>query len=162
MSTLRVTAFLIFVLVTMLAIYAFLLIYVSRLTCIVLPNGYTIGHDAVFSDSVFLTETMTLRYPNGKILAAKIKRVHFFIDPENPRGVIMLYDGGELSMPGMEIMSALWDDAAFGGKWYEHGEKYKQSEHIISYPLYRLFEKLAGHPGIDSKFCGTPWFDWDN
>lgn len=159
MSSLRLAVLLISILSLMIAFYAFLIIYISRAPCVVLPNGYMIGHIAVFSGGIVSSENMVLRSPDGEVLAGNVRSVNFFLDPETPRGVVMFYDGGSVKMPGDEIMTAIWDERPFSGKWYERGEKYKRSDHIVFYDLSVLFDDLIGHPGIDMSFCGTPWFD---
>jgi len=136
-------------------------IFVSRGACVVLPNGYMLGYDAIFSRDMFSISLMTLRYPNGEVLAKGRGDVHLLRDLENQRGIVMDYYGGQLKMRGDVMMPLIWRRDFFKREWYEPRAGFPHDMSIVHTDLFLIYEELMGKPGIEIARCHPPWFDWD-
>ncbi|ODR99452.1 hypothetical protein AUC68_05660 [Methyloceanibacter methanicus] len=136
------------------------MVYVDRSKCVVLPNGYMIGQVSFFHENMYRSPSMTLRRPDGTVLVRELRAVEFFVDPQTPLGVIMVFDGGSMKMPGQEIMFALLGDEALTGGWYRHRTQDRADKHIIHTDLSYLMVSLRRSRPRSTVSCGTPWFDW--
>ena len=143
--------------------YVGLVIYLSRTTCVVLPNGYTLGPDTILSRSMFSRMTMispmTLRDSNGKVLVGGRRDVDLLRDADAPPyGIILEYsDGRQIRMSGQEIMPLIWDATFFGHEWYQPSPGFPDETDIVATDLYLIYNKLKSSEKIEQVYCSTPW-----
>lgn len=146
------------------ATYIVLVIFLSRAPCVVLPSGYLLGYEAVFTRDMISRMTMispmTLRRPDGEILVKGRRDVELMRDPQNPRGVVMDYYGGRLTMPGDVMMPLIWNKELFGHEWYEPAPGFPDDTDIISTDFFLIYKELSKSGKFERIGCGTPWFDW--
>ena len=146
--------------------YIGLVIYLSRSPCVVLPNGYMLGYDAIFSRVLFSRMTMispmTLRRPNGEVLVRGRRDVELLRDTDAPPyGIILEYSGGgRMKMPGQEMMPLIWDAEFFGREWYEPRKINPDNTSIIHTDFFLIYDELSRSRKFELVGCGTPWFDW--
>ena len=146
--------------------YIGLVIYLSRSSCVVLPNGYLLGYEVIFPRVMFSRMTMispmTLRHPNGEVLVKGRRGVDLFRDPDAvPYGIILEYSAaGRMKMPGEEMLPLIWDPEFFGHEWYEPSPGFPDDTDIIATDLFLIYDKLRNSGKFELVGCGTPWFDW--
>jgi len=146
------------------AAYIVLVIYMSRSSCVVLPNGYLLGHEATFARAIVSQMTMigpmTLRQPNGEVLVKGRRDVELLRDPENPRGIVMDYSEGRLKMSGDVMMPLIWNKQFRGHEWHEPTPGFPDDMSIIHTSFFHVYNELSKSEKFEKVGCETPWFDW--
>lgn len=144
------------------AAYVALVSYSSRAYCVVLPNGYMIGHVAVLRFEPNFQVDMLLRDPSGRELLRSDAWIELERIPEKPGQLKIKLAQGALEMPGEEIMLAFRDqhDAEQNGRtWGEPNANNPDDVSITSTDLYTLYYRLKKSRKFEMANCGTPWFD---
>ncbi|GFO82235.1 hypothetical protein [Methyloceanibacter sp.] len=136
--------------------------YMNKGRCVVLPNGYKVGHVSVFRFKPDFQFDMLLRDPQGKILMRTDNFIRFYRDPKDTRRVDLQYPGGTLNMVGVEMMPLIWDEGnvqQYGRKWNEPRPAPDTSLSIIITNFLLVYNRLKRSGQFEMVGCGTPWFD---
>ncbi len=137
--------------------------YLSRESCVVLPNGYMIGYPNIFGPEDEGLVEMILRDPSGEVLV-RADDVYLERVPGKPDQVKVIYRGGAMEMDGTKMMPLIWDDHSSrwhdGRKWNEPDPDDPGSVGILSTSFWSIYLWLRRSNEFETVSCGTPWFDW--
>ncbi|MEM9591439.1 MAG: hypothetical protein AAF967_08890 [Pseudomonadota bacterium] len=142
--------------------YVGLIIYLKHAYCVVLPNGYMIGHVAVFKLEPDVAVDVYLRDPNGRLLLRTDSWVNLDRVPKDPNLVKLSYPGGAMEMDGRKMIPLILDGYDFAARnrmWNEPDPQYPNSTSIIATDLWGIYLALRKSRDFEMVNCGTPWFD---
>lgn len=138
--------------------------------CVVLPNGYMIGHVSLWKRKEDPFWDMYLRDPAGKILVRSDESVDLARHPSNHERVIARFPGGiEMDLYGEEIMPVILHlnlaerrSKMFGDNvpaWHEESRLSSKGERVGLIRMRTAYAKLRRSGQFELVSCGTPWFD---
>lgn len=139
--------------VTVIACCILLLTMLGRSTCVVLPNGYMIGHASIiplyrrffFENAIWNSE--------ADLVARTSHMVLFERHPSDPDMVVMLYPGGRTTMDGRVIMPLIYNES-FDGRWND--ERHPLGASIASIGLKLIYERLKQDRRFEHRYCQPP------
>jgi hypothetical protein len=137
--------------------------YLSRESCVVLPNGYMIGYPNIFGPEDEGLVDMILRDPSGKIVIRTNADVPLERVPGRPNRVKMIYPGGAMEMDGTKMMPLIWEGHPITGpkhKWNEPKPGYPDSVSILYTDFWGIYLWLRRSNKFETVSCGTPLFDF--
>ncbi|MEM8575147.1 MAG: hypothetical protein AAGF48_10990 [Pseudomonadota bacterium] len=142
--------------------YVGLIIYLKHAYCVVLPNGYMIGHVAVFKLEPDPDVDMLLWDSSGRIVLRQDGFVNFEFHPFDANRVLLKMADVELDLDARVLMPAVLNEKSSWGyvrKWRKIMKGGAGGTHIVGTGLYAIYERLRLHPSFETVTCGTPWFD---
>ena len=145
------------------AFYVAFFLFLKKDACVKLPNGYMIGHPAIFHRNKRLSYEMVLRDPDGNVVFRTDDWIQFHRHPTNSDLVVLEYKDGtmkRLEMPGHDMMEIIFPSKKYGRKWNEKREAYPNDTSILLTGLASVLFKLERHKRFRTPDCNTPWFDW--
>lgn len=125
--------------------------YLQRIDCIVLPNGYMIGHASIIPLYRRFFFENALWNAESELVARTSHMVRFERHPTDPDLVVMSYPGGQTTMNGTIVMPVIYDEKTFG-RW-----NHTPLGATIGYiGLELVYERLQDDDRFKHRFCQPP------
>ena len=151
-------------------LYVAIALHARPSLCVVLPNGYMIGHASIIKRDRSIFRKMVLRDPTGKVLVTTDYMMRFLRHPSDHRRVIAKFPGDiELDLPGEELMPAVLyldpydlekvDPEYHSASWPKISQGLPEGASLGWLGISLLYEKLELSKKFEMVNCGTPWFD---
>ncbi|WP_176083654.1 hypothetical protein [Martelella sp. HB161492] len=126
--------------------------YLTRETCIILPDGSMIGYRAILLTQRDDGLNIVLKRPDGTVVLTHDSDVRISRHPTDPDKITIHYPGGRLNIDGREIMPIIASDM-FSDGW--NSPSHPLGESLFMTNLYGIYYWLQeGHWG-ETRYCGT-------
>ncbi len=143
--------------------YFVMIAHLKRSECVVLPNGYMIGHVALFKLAPDTTHDMLLRDASGKTIERTDGLVNFAFHPSDPNRVLLQTPSATLDLDARLLMPAVLEETSswdYVRRWQKIMKGGAGFSHILGTGLYTIYERLRLSPQFEKVDYGTPWFEW--